>query len=329
MLNQLKLPAPQDIPPTPQEFLKTLTGPTAIFLQGQNKGRTRVLVTLTHGHEPSGLEALHRWLREGRRPLVNILVILGGVEAAQINPPFFYRHAPDKRDLNRCFSPPYHDSQGKLAQEILQSIQKHRPEAIVDMHNTSAPTPPFVVACGENIERQMLAGIFVKTLIISGLRIGALMEQDLGCPIITLEVGCNTTPESLVMATHSLEQYFLRENLFEIPRELSIFRNPLRLELNPGSRIDFSDSPLENQDVTIRSDIDSLNFLSIGHENILGWASAPEHLHVRTREQMQPLNDYFFIQQGKLYPKFPMTIFMATMRADLAASDCIFYFVKE
>ncbi|MCY4643584.1 MAG: hypothetical protein OXB88_03110 [Bacteriovoracales bacterium] len=318
----------QDIPSCPREFLKQLGGPTVMCLPGEDSSRTRVLVTLTHGHESSGFKALHLWLRSGRRPKVDIVVILGGVKAALMDPPFYYRHPPGERDLNRCFSSPYEDEPGRLAREILECIGGYDPEAVLDMHNTSAPTPPFAVIYGDDPAKQNLAGVFVDNLIISNLKLGSLMEQDLACPVITLEVGGHRDPKSQDLAVMSLERYFLKDNLLETPTDIRVFRNSLRLELAPGRSLGFSDSPLPDLAVTIRNDIDSLNFFSIDTGQLLGWASDLNHLRIRGTDDGNA-GRYFTLRRGGLYPKAPMTLFMASMRSDIAASDCVFYFSSK
>ena len=330
-MTSLKEPKPEEIPPHCRDFLKALKRPTAIFISGTDESRTRVLVTLSHGNEPSGFEVIHRWLREGRKPFVNIVIILGGVEAALMNPLFFHRYLPYQRDLNRCFRPPYNDSQGKLAQAILDCIHRSRPEAVVDMHNTSGSTLSFAASYNHSSQKEILAGIFVDTLIVSHLQMGALMEQSFTGPVITVEVGGSEDRHSFLVAMRGIENYFLKEDLFEDPRTISIFHNPLRLELDPSSRLGYGLFPLEDRDVTIRSDIESLNFKSIGKSEKLGWVGSIEHPHlsVRSVDQIQNINEYFYIHGGAFYPKNPMILFMATRRADIAASDCLFYFVCE
>ena len=70
-----------------QEFLEILGGPACLFLEGEDGSRTRALVTLLHGNEPSGAIALHRWLRSGQRPAVNVVCVLASVAAALEPPP--------------------------------------------------------------------------------------------------------------------------------------------------------------------------------------------------------------------------------------------------
>ena len=122
-LNLWQSPKRADLPCTLRGFLETLGGPTAIHIPGKERERSRVLVTLSHGNEPSGLQAVYEWLKEERVPRVDVAIILGAVKAALTEPMFFYRHLPDARDLNRCFSPPYTDPQGKVALAILEHTQ--------------------------------------------------------------------------------------------------------------------------------------------------------------------------------------------------------------
>ena len=126
-----------------QEFLEILGAPACLFLEGEDSSRTRAMVTLLHGNEPSGTIALHRWLRSGQRPAVNVVCIVASIAAALEPPPFSYRMLPRARDLNRCFKPPFDDAQGALAEEILEILHMHHPEAVVDVHNTSGSGPSW------------------------------------------------------------------------------------------------------------------------------------------------------------------------------------------
>ena len=117
-----------------EQFLQILGGPACIFLDGENTEQTRAFVTLLHGNEPSGVMALFRWLKSARRPAVNIECIVASVPAALETSLFSYRTLAGARDLNRCFRPPFDDTQGHLAEEILEILKMHHPEAVIDMN---------------------------------------------------------------------------------------------------------------------------------------------------------------------------------------------------
>lgn len=326
-----KAPQRDDIAPRVNEFLRQLPGPVAIHLPGADSSRTRVLVTLSHGNEPSGLEAVHGWLLSGETPRTNVVIILGAVQAALAEPLFFLRRLPGQRDLNRCFNPPYKDRQGQLAQAILRHIRELEPEAVVDMHNTSGSSVDFSVSIGDAPAQRALVGLFVKRLIVTDLRLGSLMEQDCGCPVVTIEAGGSQDAASEVVAREGLHNYFTADKLYGEPGDVAIFRHPLRLELAHHSRIDYADRALPDRDITLRSDIERFNFAPIEADEMLGWLDRDDlsHLLIGSDCQAREVSEFFRVEEGRLYPACHMRLFMATTRPDIAASDCLFYFVYD
>ena len=331
MLNLIRDPRRDKIPARVNEFLRELPGPVAIHLTGEDTERTRALVTLSHGNEPSGLEAIHRWLLEGERPRTNIVIVLGAVEAALAEPLFFHRQLPGTRDLNRCFNPPYKDRQGQLAQSMLRHIREQSPEAVVDMHNTSGSSAAFAVSVGDCPQRRALVGQFVDRMIITDLRLGSLMEQDFGCPVVTIEAGGSQDEASDIVAWEGIRNFFCEDRLFDDPEGVAIFRHPLRLELASQTRIDYADRPLHDRDITVRQDIERFNFAPVDASEVLGWLGdgGLEHLKIGSDYTPHEVEEFFRFEDGQLYPGRHMRLFMATTRPDIAASDCLFYFVCD
>jgi hypothetical protein len=67
---------------------------TCLLFTGGDESRTRALVTLLHGNEPSGVRALRRWLLSQQQPAVNLLCIVASVHAALELPEFSHRMLP-------------------------------------------------------------------------------------------------------------------------------------------------------------------------------------------------------------------------------------------
>ena len=63
----IRNPLATDIGDNVEDFLRVLQSPACFFIEGEDVNRTRALVTLLHGNEPSGAMALFRWLKSVSR----------------------------------------------------------------------------------------------------------------------------------------------------------------------------------------------------------------------------------------------------------------------
>lgn len=263
-----------------EAFLRLLDGPACFFLSGEDGGRTRALVTLLHGNEPSGVMALHRWLRSGQRPAVNVVCVVASVMAALEPPLFSHRMLPRARDLNRCFRPPFDDAQGVLAEEILEILRLHQPEAVVDLHNTSGSGPSFGVCTHMDRQHDALVSLFTQRLIVSNLGLGALMEiSDDRVPTVTVEVGGRLDEQAHELAYEGMCRYFLAATVLDqgdTDWGLELLRDPIRLELNDNVTLTYADQPNPSYDITLKTDIEHHNFGTVAGDTLLGWATGPE-----------------------------------------------------
>jgi hypothetical protein len=318
-----------------EAFLVRMGGPTCFLLEGDDPSRTRALVTLLHGNEPSGVMALYRWLKTGQRPAVNVVCIVASVAAALEPPLFSHRMLPRARDLNRCFKPPFEDAQGVLAEEILEILRMHRPEAVVDMHNTSGSGPSFGVCTHMDRQHDALVSLFTQRLIISNLGLGALMElSERSCPTVTVEVGGRLDEDAHELAYDGLCRYFLAEQVL-VPEEtdwgLELLHDPIRLELNDNVTLTYAEAPRDNYDITLKPDIEHHNFGGVTPDTLLGWARAPERQLFSALDAggRCAVTRMVRIVNGEIYPAQPLKLFMITNNAAIAHADCLFYAVAD
>jgi hypothetical protein len=150
---------------------------------------------------------------------------------------------------------------------------------------------------------------------------------------VTIEAGGSLDESSEVVAREGLENYFMAEDLFAEPdaNNVATFRHPLRLELCAHSRIDYAHRSLHDHDITVRKDIEHFNFVPLYTDEMLGWLDADglSHLMIGSDSHPHQIEEFFRVEDGKFYPTRPMHLFMATTRPDIAASDCLFYFVCD
>ncbi len=328
-------PQAGEVGETVEAFLDWMGGPACILLSGEDESRTRALVTLLHGNEPSGSMALHRWLRSGRRPAVNVVCVIASVAAAQEEPLFSHRMLPRARDLNRCFRPPFDDAQGALAEEILALLRLHHPEAVVDIHNTSGSGPSFGVCRYTDLSHDALVSLFTRRQVISDLDLGSLMElTEEHCPTVTVEVGGRLDEEAHELAFEGLCRYFESPQVLYPERTdwgLETFVDPIRLELQDNVTLTYAEAPCENYDITLRPDIEHHNFGRVAGETPLGWARGEAARLFRAQDGggRCAVARLVRIEEGMLFPAQDLKLFMITTNAHIAHADCLFYAVRD
>lgn len=336
-------PKANEIGETAEEFLRILGRPSWLFFEGKDKHRSRVIVTLLHGNEPSGLRALHRWIKSSITPSVNFYVFIASVNAALAKPLFSHRYLANGKDLNRCFNQfdleigsCQHDSElayeDKLAISLLNRISDIKPECIVDIHNTSGYGPSFGVAIMDSHEIDCLVSLFTDKLIITDIRLAALMEiAQPQLPVVTIECGGSQDAGSVEIAFNGITQLAQRSDIFQPPSEHKIQKSlhPLRLQIRPDYALAYGKEFDQASDLTLIEEIESYNSKPVSSTDILGWLGGAglEALEAIDGGGVNRVSDAFVEKDGALYSKGNVQLFMATRRLDIARSDCLFYFV--
>ena len=326
-------PQPEDIGATPVEFLHRLPGPCWLVLPGRDRSRSRAMATLLHGNEPSGLMAIHRCILAGILPAVDIHVFLGSVFAARTEPLFSRRFLSGHRDLNRCFRPPFNDGEGDVAKRMLDYLTALQPECLIDIHNTSGSGPEFSVAPFDNALHRSLAQLFTHRMIVTELRLGALME--IATPkfaALTVECGGANEHSSHEIACEGVVRFLTRNDVLSDASSTTVFEvfdEPLRFELEDGTALQYGEGPIDDADITIPANIENYNFGDFHRHQILAWLErgAFEKITVKDLYGNEVRDHYFEQRDGCLFVKQSLRLFMATTRADIALSDCLFYFV--
>ena len=326
-------PAPSDVGQNHVEFLKILGGPTWITLSGEDNSRSRTIVTLLHGNEPSGLKAVHHIIKSGIRPATRLGIFVASVDAAMKPPVFSHRFLPDERDMNRCFNPPFDTDQKRLARALLDKLENFSPEAIIDAHNTSAHSEPFAVADNEQPASLQLAQIFTRKLVLMDLKLGTLIEQrgSFG-PTITIEFGGVMDPGADRIAKETLANFVTRRQLFDAENlPLSVLRHPHRLEIDEDSVLHYSSSVQDDADITIFNTIDQLNFTRVDADTPIGWTGnrGLDILRIASADGRDMVQDYFIEQDGFIVTKRPIILFMATTDPYIARKDCLLYLTSQ
>lgn len=328
-------PKAAELGETVEEFVAKLGGPTLLRIKGKDSSRSRAISTLLHGNEPSGIKGVFRWLKEETIPCVDILIFVASVDAALENPGFFHRHLKHHRDLNRCFTAPFDDEPGKIAEAMLAILHEEKPEALIDIHNTSGSGPSFAVTINSDKEHQALTSLFTQRLIHTDLRLGAIMEfSENDVPTVTIECGGAQDEEAHEIAYEGIQRYISETNVL-IEREadwgLELLENPIRVELKGDATIAFDESVKAGIDITLPPSIENHNFGVILPNEPLGWLGE-KGLSCFVAENTKghdKLSKILRAEGGVLYAAQPIRAFMITTNASIAKSDCLFYAVAD
>ena len=326
-------PRPEEVGDSVEEFLRLLGGPTWIEIPGKDQSRSRAIVTLLHGNEPSGVHAIHQWLQLGNQPQVTIACFLGAIDAALAPPGFAFRTLPGHQDLNRCWKEPYDGVEGRMAQEVLNQLRLINPEGLIDLHNTSGRSPCYAITTQLGSKQKFLTTLFSDQLVITDLRLGALMEAtELDIPTIAVECGEYHDPQSHRVAFDGLIRFVQADNLFSNETEnpnVTVFEHPVRIELQKGRTVAYGTLPITSAALTLRADADKLNFDMLHAGEQIGWAG-PDQLDALVALDAQGNNrvkELFSITDGQLHLAQTGRILMMTTDPIMASTDCLFYFL--
>ena len=331
MIRRWNSPDSSTIGQDPEEFLRLLRGPTWLWLEGQDRSRTRSVTTLLHGNEPSGTRALHRFLRSGTRPATNVVALVASVDAALAPPGFANRMLPGRKDLNRCFADAGTDPDARLARTILADLRAARPEALVDLHNTSGRGPYYGVGTRANAEQLALVALFSRYHVLTDIRLGTLMEAaEDDWPTVTIECGGARDPGSDEIAYAGLTRYLCAPTLFDAQTPdpaVSVLRHPIRVRLASGAAISYGSEPAPGARLTLRRDIDRFNSSVLTEAEPIGWAASMDAMTACDGNGVERRDELLTLREGCLYARQPLRLFMATTDARIAAEDCLFYAV--
>jgi hypothetical protein len=326
---------PSTLPESVEEFLRWLGSHSLLCVPGRDQSRTRLVSTLLHGNEPSGVRAVHQWLRAGRKPAVDVLIFIGAVETALTPPGFAHRFLPGSLDMNRCWLPPFETPEGVVAHEVLRLIRQTHAESLVDIHNNTGHNPAYGVGVVPGAAELNLTSLFGDRFVHSPLRLGTLAEATCNdFPSIAIECGRSHDPAADAVALAGLERY-LETDVIDyqrvVPDHMSVLVDPVRVCVREGVELAFGDGPVAGADVTVDLDIDRHNFEELAPETEIGWLGERRVWPLEALDETgRDLSKEFFdIREGRMVTRQPIIPIMMTTNRDNALSDCLFYVVKR
>jgi hypothetical protein len=326
---------PEEVPADLRGFLENLGAPTVISVPGRDATRTRVVSTLLHGNEPSGLHAVHRFLRSGTTPAVNVLFFIAAVRTALEPPGFAHRFLAGRVDLNRCWRGGGTERTRRFAAEVLQILREARPESLIDIHNNTGHSPAYGVGPATGPKELELAAFFSNRFVRNDLNLGTLVEATQHeFPSISVECGRAGDELANENAWMGLEPYLITDRVSDSPlvkRPMILYSDPVRVEIRKGVELAFADAPVAGTDFTVAKDIDRHNFEWLAPGTAIGWlAPNVERPLVALDDTGKDVAEEFFaLRDGVVETRRAMIPIMMTTTRRSALDDCLFYAVRR
>jgi hypothetical protein len=323
-----------EVPADDLTFLRSLGGPALIRLAGRDSSRTRVVSTLLHGNEPSGLRAIQRFLRSSEIPATDVLFFIGAVGTAITEPEFSHRALPERRDANRVWTAPWDTPEGQVANQALDHFRAADPECLVDLHNNTGHNPAYGVAFQVGPAELYLVSLFADRVVHTPLELRSLMEATVhDFPSITIECGRAGDPAADEAAWRGLDRLLAIDRLdFTQPHDpVLILGAPVRVCLEAGIALAFADAPDPSVPLTISRDIDRHNFEWLEAGSPIGWLEAGPDWPLRAIAGAgdECSRTLFEVDKGVLRTRREFIPIMMTTNREIAQSDCLFYAVQR
>jgi hypothetical protein len=325
------VPRGADVPASAELLLASLGGPTMLVVEGRDASRTRGIVTLLHGNEPSGVRAVGELLRSDVVPATRVVILIANVEAALAPRPFSHRMLPGRRDLNRCFREPFDGADGAIAHEALRLLREAGCEALVDLHNNTGRNPAYGVATDVDAARLGLVALFAERCVTTDLSLGSLIEATSDdFPTVTIECGRAGDPEADAVALAGLRRLVTLPEIEtrRVPDgPMTVLCDPIRVRLRPGVRLAFGAVPMPGADLTLVADIDRNNFQPVMPGAPVGWLGTHGRwpLEARGADGADVSEDLFHVRDGRLETRRGLVPIMMTTDVAVAEADCLFY----
>jgi hypothetical protein len=315
-----------------RELLRELGTTTWLRLPGTGAEPARAVVTLLHGDESTGLEALLTVLRRRRSFPFDLHVVIGNVEAAVHGSGFAHRYLDGQEDGNRVWGLPLPADptpQRLAAAAILEDLLAAPLAGLIDLHNTTGANPFHALVTDDDPAAIDLATRFTTTLLRWDLGVGTILEAVAPhAPAAAVECGLPGRHVSTAFAVDGLRRFLGPPPGASPPVEHDMINDLRKVVIHPEVRFRFGGIPDREVDLTLVPDGDAVNLRRVEAGHVLGHVrpGAPQPLRVTTADGTDVTNDLVAVTpDGAVVTCVPTTPVMVVRTVEAARKDCLCY----
>jgi succinylglutamate desuccinylase len=319
-----------DLPP--RRLLRELGTTTWLRLPGTADEPARAVVTLLHGDESTGLEALLAVLRRRHRFPFDLHVVVGNVEAALHGSGFAHRFLDGQEDGNRVWDrsvPADSSAQRRAADAVLDDLLAAPLAGLIDLHNTTGANPFHGLITNDDPASIDLATRFTTTLLRWDLGVGTILEAVAPhAPTAAVECGLPVRHVSTAFAIDGLRRFLGPPPGAIPPPDHDLITDLRKVVVRPGVRVRFGGAPDRETDLTLVPDGDASNLREVAAGHVLGHVRPgfPRPLEVTTADGVDVTDDLLEVTaDGAVVTRVRTIPVMVVRTVEAVRKDCLCY----
>ena len=313
------------------EALKTMDRPTIFRIPGEDHSRAVLVSTLLHGREPSGFRAFLREAETEKKYPFDVYFSVGNVQAAKIFPYFSQRDVPGKEDFNRVWVDTPCTEDQRVAAAMGEFFDTLPLVAFLDIHSYLAKTiPPHGVISKMDSATKDLIQKLSPSAFLMDMNLGTLLERmGRKTTAVLVETGVNNSPEAEIYADTTLQKFFEGVGISSgvgIPHHTKFYHKGIQFKIAEDASVTWADTKNTKYSLTLPLDLEHLNHRLVREGEFLGWADSLEVF--RTNDLERHVEDYFYLQEGKIRLKQNVVPNFLNVKEDIMKKGG-FYFFQE
>jgi hypothetical protein len=305
-----------------------LSGPTLVHIKGKREPAI-FLTVLLHGNENSGWEVVKNILTkyQGESLPRSLSIFIGNVKAAR----YKKRKLANQADFNRIWGSgesPEH----LMVQSVIKTMRERKIFVSIDIHNNNGLNPHYACINKLNERYLKLAREFSRIVIyfIRPTGVQSLAFAEI-CPAVTLECGQPGDEYGIQLTTQYVDKIMQLESLepdADIGQKIDLYHTAGIIKI-PGE-YEFSFNG-EIADIEFIKGIERLNFEEIMSDTLLGdiKENIEKPLIVLDEEGRDIFDQYFYIENNKIYTRATLVPAMLTVDKDIVRQDCLCYLMER
>lgn len=315
-----------------RRLLRALGTTTWMRLPGTGDEPARAVVTLLHGDESTGLEALLSILRRRHRFPFDLHVVVGNVEAALHGSGFAHRYLDGQEDGNRIWERPLPadaSDQRRAADAVLDDLLAAPLAGLIDLHNTTGANPFHGLVTDDDPASVDLATRFTTTLLRWDLGVGTILEAVADhAPAAAVECGLPGRHASTAFAVDGLRRFLGPPPGAIPPPDHDLITDLRKVVVRPDVRIRFGGAPDRETDLTLVPDGDASNLRRVPAGHVLGHVrpGTPQPLRATTAAGADVTDELLTVTSaGAVITRVPTTPVMVVRTVEAVRKDCLCY----